>query len=107
MYQMSSIKKLSMKKFYGARIKQIREALGMTQSDFAETFNTSRQFLNNVEGDRATFSDVKLIELQDRHNVNLNFVLNNIGQMFLDKNTNDIVKIKLKKGQLLKIEYEE
>ena len=104
---MSSIKKLSMKKVYGSRIKQIRETLGMTQSDFAETFNTSRQFLNNVEGNRATFSDIKLIELQNRHNVNLNFVLNNIGQMFLDKNTSDVVSIKLKKGQLLKIEYEE
>ncbi len=96
-----------MKKFYGDRVKHIREALRLTQSEFAETFGTSRQFLNNVEGNRATFSDTKLVELQDAHNINLNYLLNGIGQMFLDENVSDVVFVKLKKGQLLKVEYED
>ena len=96
-----------MKKFYGERIKEIRKSLGLTQTEFARTFCTSRQFLNNVEGNRATFSDIKLIDLQNTHNVNLNYILNGIGQMFLTENVSNVVSVKLKKGQLLKIEYED
>lgn len=70
----------------GSRLKKIRTALGLTQDDFAQFFQTSIAYISQIEKDKCTLSLNNLIKLSNNYKVNLNYLLLGIGMPFLPKN---------------------
>lgn len=81
--------------------------LNINQTEMAKILGISRQQLNNIINGRSNLTDKNLLILLKDYNVSANYLLNDEGSMFLSVNDINIVNIKLKKGQLLKVEYEE
>ncbi len=67
----------------GIRLKKIRQALNISQSDFGEIFGISKQFVSLIEKDKAFMNNDKLVKLLLDYNVNLNYLLGGIGEMFI------------------------
>jgi len=65
----------------GARLRQIREHLGETQTVFAQRFGLSRDDVANYERGRCDIPTRMLAEL-DRMGFNVSWVLNRRGEMF-------------------------
>lgn len=67
------------------RIKQIQDSTGMTQSDFAHHIGLSPAALSSIYGGR-TNPTLKTVEcLQSKFpNINLAWLINGVGSMFLD-----------------------
>jgi transcriptional regulator with XRE-family HTH domain len=71
----------------GEKLEQIRKKLKITQGLFAEKLNMSRSTLSRLESNKLTKIDNEIISiLSNQYNVNLNWLLNDKGQMF---QTND------------------
>lgn len=88
------------------RLRKLRKSLNKQQGEFANDLGILQQQYSTYErGTRKPSTEIynKLIEI---FNVNLNWLLTGNGSMFLDKNS-DVITVKLKKGQLLNVEYEE
>ena len=71
----------------GKRLKNIRQALNLTQAEFGARLNISKQFYSNIETDRTLLNNEKLVLLFKDYNVNLNYLLGGILPMFNDKNS--------------------
>lgn len=67
----------------GSRIKKIRNALNLSQDEFGNIFNIKRQFVSSLEKDKVTLNNDKLVKLLIKYNVNINYVLAGIGEMFI------------------------
>ena len=59
----------------GKRIKEIREAKGMTQMGFAEKLNISRSYMNKIEKGKKTASIDLLIEIAVYGGVTLDYLI--------------------------------
>ena len=66
----------------GNRIKKIREELRLTQEQFANVFGFNRAFISAIEKDKSKLSVDNLVKLLLTYNVNMNYVLGGIGEMF-------------------------
>lgn len=66
----------------GDRVKSVRIALGMGQTEFAEILDTYQSNVVNIEKNRTSLSDKAYQALADRYNVNLNYLLTGSGSMF-------------------------
>ncbi len=72
---------------YGERIRQIREALGLSQSEFAERLGIHKQMVSDVErGKQKRFNSQIEKSLADIFGVNLSWLLNGSGEMFVQEN---------------------
>lgn len=69
----------------GERIKKIREELRLKQEDFAAIFGFSRAFVSAIEKDKSKLSVDNLVKLLLTYNVNMNYLLGGIGEMFIQK----------------------
>jgi len=79
----------------GKRLKNIRQALNLTQSELGERLGISKQFYSNIETDRTLLNNEKLVLLFKDYNVNLNYLLGGILPMFNDKFEDDFeLKVK-------------
>lgn len=87
------------------RIKELREVLQLTQVQLAEFLGVSKQYFYRVEKGLTDLSKEKIVTLCVRYNVSIDWLLTGRGPMFLDTG-NDVVTVKLKKGQLLQVEYD-
>lgn len=88
-------------------LQKLLSELNLSQAEMAETLGISRQQFNNIINGRSTFTQKNLEILHNRFNVNINWLLYNEGTMFINpKERAEIVKIRLKKGQKLEVEYE-
>lgn len=67
----------------GSRIKQIRLKINLSQEDFANFFGTGKSYVSAVEHDKCKLSQENLIKLLVNYNVNMNYVLGGIGEMFI------------------------
>lgn len=68
----------------GERIKLIRNSIkGMSQQKMADFFGFSRTYLSSIENDKDQLSRKHLSKLLLTYNVNINFVLEGIGSMFI------------------------
>ncbi|MEI8127999.1 MAG: helix-turn-helix transcriptional regulator [bacterium] len=68
----------------GERIKKLRKALNkMSQQEFADIFGVERSFISQVESNKSNLSKKHLSKLLLTHNVNINYILEGIGSMFL------------------------
>ena len=89
-------------------LQKLLSELNLSQSEMAEILGISRQQFNNIINSRNTFTQKNLEILHDKFNINLNWLLYNEGAMLIDpKERAEVIKIRLKKGQILEIEYEE
>ena len=67
----------------GKRIKKIREALKLKQNEFRQIFNCTHAYISAIENDKTKFSTDNLTKLLSEYNVNINYVLAGIGEMFI------------------------
>ena len=72
----------------GKRLKNIRQALNLTQAEFGARLNISKQFYSNIETDRTLLNNEKLVLLFKDYNVNLNYLLGGQLPMFNNNNNN-------------------
>jgi transcriptional regulator with XRE-family HTH domain len=81
----------------GTRIKQVRNELHLKQEDFARHFGFSRAFLSAIEQDKCKLSVDNITKLLIDFNVNINFILAGIGDIFIKKeDENEKIKTMLK-----------
>ena len=59
----------------GARLKEIRLFLKLSQKDFGEKIGVSKQYVSNLEADRNFLNNEKLVLLANNFNVDLNYLL--------------------------------
>ena len=69
----------------GKRLKNIRNALELTQEQLGAALGISKQFYSNIETDRTVLNNEKLVLLLKDYNVNMNYLLGGILPMFNDK----------------------
>lgn len=72
----------------GERLKQLRNALGIKQGDFAKKISTTQGHISDIENGRKNLSDrtIKLICLEswDGKTVNEEWLKNGNGEMFIE-----------------------
>ena len=74
----------------GKRLKKIRQALGLSQEKFGGVIDVSKQYVSNLEADRNILNNEKLVKLLVDYNVNLNYLIADIGDMFLKPKFYDV-----------------
>lgn len=93
----------------GMRIKKIRQALGLSQDKFGEIFDIKKQFVSLLEKDKTSLNNDKLVKLLFDYNVNINYLLGGIGEMFnapkyeqIEGSLTQVVEDILRKNNLIK-----
>src|SRR5574344_1514382 len=66
------------------RIKKLRETLGITQEQMAKRIGASKQYCGRVEKGITDLSKEKAIILCSNYKVSLDWLLNNLGSMFIE-----------------------
>ena len=66
----------------GERIKRVRTILKMSQQDLANELNVTKQAISNIENSKCAPSLALLSKLLVDYNVNLNFIIGNVGAVF-------------------------
>ena len=79
---------------FGLRLKKIRCVLNLSQEAFGDKLDMSRAAIAAVEAGKNGFSQDTLYKLIEKFNINLNFLLNGIGEMFINTCENTHVFIK-------------
>jgi len=69
----------------GQRIKKIRLALNLSQDEFGKIFGITKQFVSLLEKDKTQLNNDKLVKLLLDFDVNLNYLLGGVGDMFINK----------------------
>ena len=79
----------------GKRLKNIRQALNLTQDELGAKLGISKQYYSNIETDRTFLNNEKLVLLFKDYNVNLNYLLGGLLPMFNGKSEDDFeLKVK-------------
>lgn len=73
----------------GERIKELRQALKLKQSEFGALFSVGKSFISSIEKNKAKLSHNHLVYLLINYDVNINWLLAGIGNMFNDKDEID------------------
>ena len=81
----------------GNRLKKIRQALRLSQEEFGAIFDIKKQFVSNIEKDHSFLNNDKLVKLLVDYNVNINYLLAGIGEMFIGQNKTDLNKVEEEK----------
>lgn len=66
----------------GKRLKKIRQALNLSGEEFGVKIGVSKQYVSNLEADRNVLNNEKLVSLLVDLNINLNYLIGGIGDMF-------------------------
>ena len=89
----------------GQRIKKIRQELKLSQDDFGKIFGISKQFVYLLEQDKTFLNNDKLVKLLLDYNVNMNYLLAGIGNMFIADEDKDNFKEVLDEVNQILIKY--
>ena len=94
---------------YCQALKKILIELRLNQTELAAELGVSRQQLSHMITGKNSLTQKTMEILHDKFNVNLNWLLYGVVSMFISANekSTEVVKIRLKKGQRLEVEYEE
>jgi len=68
----------------GGRIRSIREKLGLTQPVFAKSLGVGHSWLSELENGKYKPSDVWLVAIEYRYNINPQWILTGEGSMYLE-----------------------
>lgn len=69
------------------RLKEIRKILGLTQADFGEKMGLKPTAIGQMENGTRNITERTLILLQEKHNVNMDYLLYGNGEVFIKPNT--------------------
>lgn len=78
-----------MSKGFGSRLKEIREVLGHSQSKMAELIGKPQNTISKYENDKAKNIAIDDIYSFANLNINLNWLFNGEGNMFLNDNSSN------------------
>lgn len=90
---------------FGKRLKQARQLKGLSQEDFGKILGLTKQSISRVENDKIFVSKEILCNMIVNFNLNVNYLLTGIGQMFIadvDTNTTSKSAIALEVEKILK-----
>ncbi|MDI7227933.1 helix-turn-helix domain-containing protein [Leptospira santarosai] len=65
------------------RVRELIDALGITQREFADKLNLTPAFINNVLNQGKSFSQETIIKISFKFRVNINWLLSGEGDMFI------------------------
>ncbi len=85
---------ITMQKEY-ERLIELRETLGITQSEMAKGIGVSKQYFSRVEKGKTELSKHKVIELCSKYQVSLNWLLKDIGNVFIKDGDKPRVRVKI------------
>lgn len=68
------------------RFKELRKILGYTQTEFGEQLGKKMRTIQDYEANKAKITDSVLLLLQEKFNVNTDWLINGNGNMFLSDN---------------------
>ena len=73
------------------RIKKLRKSLGLSQTEFGKNIGVSRDVINNLDRSESAVEPKPLMieHICSVYNVNPDWLMHGIGEMFLDKTTED------------------
>lgn len=71
------------------RFKELRKFLKLTQKEMAEALDKTYIMIQNYEKGRRAITDGVLLNLQEKFNVNIEWMRTGQGSMFLDKKKDD------------------
>ena len=69
----------------GERLKQIRTELRLSQAKLGNSLGISAPSIGKAEKDVNRLSNESLSRLLKNHNININYLLNGTGEMFIKK----------------------
>ncbi len=92
-----------MKKTENQRIKELREVLKLTQVQLADFLGVSKQYFYRVEKGLTDLSKEKIVTLCVKYNVSIDWLLTGRGQMFLNKEPDNVMTVELNAGQELRV----
>ena len=67
----------------GERIKKIRQQLKLSQSELGKVLGIQKQFISQIERNIVLLNNEKLVMLLQKYNININYVLAGIGDIFI------------------------
>lgn len=70
----------------GERLKDIRSKLKLSQEELGQVFNVTKSYISLIERDKCNFSIAQLKKLLLDFNVNLNYLIADIGSPFIQNN---------------------
>lgn len=76
------------------RIKEIREAKGLSQADFAEMLNLKRNSISLIEVGKRNPSDRTIIDICNTFNVSEEWLRTGVGEMFIKTPSSTMEKLK-------------
>ena len=79
---------------FGQRIRAVRKTLEKSQLDFAASLDISNSFLSTLEAGKTKASYDFFLNISDRHNVNVHFLLHGTGEMFSNQESEETDKKK-------------
>ena len=92
----------------GTRIKLVREAVGISQSQMGKLLGCGKSFISAIENDKSKLTIEQLVNLIVNYNVNSNYILVGQGEMFNPPKFEDVqnefvqkVELVLKKNNLI------
>ena len=74
----------------GERLKKIRQNLNLSQEDFGKIFEIQKQMVSSLENNKIKLNNEKLEKLLITYNVNINWLLAEIGDMFIKKQPDNL-----------------
>jgi transcriptional regulator with XRE-family HTH domain len=85
----------------GARIKKVREAMKLTQKEFAKLFGLKQNAISQWEIGNSRVSDEILCDLSQDYNININWLLTGEGEMFTGGMTKEEKEMNFRNQQFL------
>lgn len=89
----------------GARIRNIRQELKLSQEEFGRKIGVSKQYVSNLEADRNVLNNEKLVLLLVDLKVNVNYILAGVGNKFLSPQFEDAKEEILKEVDQILVKY--
>ncbi len=71
----------------GTRLKQIRKLINKSQKELADELMLTKQAISNIETGKCLPSVSLLDKLLVKYNININYVISGIGEIFVTNNT--------------------
>ncbi len=72
----------------GTRFKKIRKILDMSQEELASFLNVTKQAISNIENSKSLPSITVMAKLAKEYDINLNYLIAEIGEVVLTKDKN-------------------
>ena len=77
------------------RLIELRETLGITQSEMAKSIGVSKQYFSRVEKGKTELSKHKVVDLCSKYSVSLNWLLKDLGNIFMQDMDKPKVSVKV------------